>query len=193
MDNKKRLVNTLHEYYRLYEKADLRDNDYRFHMEQSISELIGVLDYFGDRKFENFIELGGSYGGSFWVYSTLLCKPGSKLIVTDRNSRVKGLQLVVNALNEKGFKAKWYCQPNLEIKKVMNFQVELLHIDAFHTYEAVKEDFKTFAPLVNKGGFILFHDAATQPGVTQLMREIPVTNIIEAKVGFHCGIGILKR
>lgn len=59
--------------------------------------------------------------------------------------------------------------------------VDLLFLDAEHSYEATKEAFELYAPKVKKGGHIIFHDAwghlgerenAPWPGVTQFCREL---------------------
>ncbi len=71
--------------------------------------------------------------------------------------------------------------------------VELLHIDAGHTYEAIKDDFFAWIPKMRKGGIILIHDTVCMGpglGVNEFYNEIkdlfPSFNMTNAY-----GLGVL--
>lgn len=52
-------------------------------------------------------------------------------------------------------------------------QIDMMFIDADHSYEGVKLDVDSWAPFVKSGGYLYFHDADdTSPGVEQLVREL---------------------
>jgi hypothetical protein len=71
--------------------------------------------------------------------------------------------------------------------------IDLLHIDGFHSYEAIKEDFETWLPKVSPDGIILLHDIHVRRntfGVYKFWQEIKTQFKTIEFVGSH-GLGVV--
>ena len=70
--------------------------------------------------------------------------------------------------------------------------IDLLHIDGFHTWEAVYHDFETYRPLVRQGGLILFHDVRTHfPEMRRFWRRTAL-KYEHYRVPYSHGLGIIR-
>lgn len=75
--------------------------------------------------------------------------------------------------NTKGLDIEPYRQTSLEMAKAKWHKLDLIHIDAEHTYDAVLSDIKAWWPHLRDGGVMSFHDfnAAGFPDVTAAIRD----------------------
>ena len=127
------------------------------------------------------VELGVDYGYSTFVFANALKGSNGtingidwfkgdahasyrntyKLIIDniDKNN-VKNINIIKGDFNEES--KKW------------NKDIDILHIDGFHTYDAVKNDYNNWNRFV-KNGVILFHDVSIRRkgfGVYKFFREV---------------------
>lgn len=84
------------------------------------------------------------------------------------------------------------------VEEFKDNSIDILHIDGLHTYEAVKHDFETWLPKVNKEtGIILFHDISEKRkdfGVYKLWDELKSKySTIEFTHSHGLGILFLKE
>lgn len=79
-------------------------------------------------------------------------------------------------------------------EKFKDNSIDILHIDGLHTYDAVKHDFETWLPKVNKkNGIILFHDVCEKTngfGVYRLWEELKEKYHTLTFEQYH-GLGVL--
>ncbi|MNC62469.1 hypothetical protein D3C75_1124950 [compost metagenome] len=71
--------------------------------------------------------------------------------------------------------------------------IDLLHIDGFHTYEAVRHDYETWLPKLAPNGVILFHDIEARYvgfGVYRFWDELILQHPAVKFEHYH-GLGVL--
>ena len=80
-----------------------------------------------------------------------------------------------------------------DVVKNWDKKIDILHIDGFHTYDAVKNDFETWIKFLSPNGVILLHDTMVENevfGVSKFFKEInlPKTNFKNSN-----GLGVVSR
>ena len=73
--------------------------------------------------------------------------------------------------------------------------IDLLHIDGFHTFEAVENDFRSWLPKVKENGLVLLHDICVQErdfGVWKFWEQIS-REFSSCALSFGNGLGILQK
>lgn len=128
-------------------------------------------------KPSRILELGTHYGCSFFAFlqaSKDLARDTEHFAVDtwlgEEHAGLYGeevFELVGRTVKE--------CFPNQKVRilrktfdealaDVADGSIDLLHIDGFHSYEAVRHDFTTWLPKLSGAGVVLFHDIAPSSG-----------------------------
>ena len=116
-----------------------------------------------------FVELGTHHGFSYFV----ACQTVQELGLSTRSYAVdnwvgdphagkfdESVYEGVLALNEqyKDFSTLLKMSFLETLAQVSDASVNLLHIDGFHTYDAVRQDFETWLPKMQQNGVVILHD-----------------------------------
>lgn len=136
---------------------------------------------------EVFVELGTHKGASYWAFcqSIELNKLTTKCFAVDTWAGDEHAGQYSDEIYGK-FKRYHDRQPwqfstllrmtfDQALDNFADRSIDLLHIDGFHTYEAVKHDFETWRPKLSDQAVVLFHDVANRKegfGVWRLMEEL---------------------
>lgn len=73
------------------------------------------------------------------------------------------------------FSAPLRCTFDEALQYMLDASIDLLHIDGFHTYEAVRHDFEAWRPKLSERAVVLFHDTNVRAGnfgVCRLWEEL---------------------
>ena len=175
------------------------------------SEIRCLLKEVGQLRPRRLLEIGTARGGTFFLLSRAAA-PDATLISLDLPDPAEKWMGVTSFLlprlllpGQSGhFVRADSHAPETEAKissLLGGSQLDLLFIDADHSYEAVKQDFDMYSELVRPGGMVAFHDIAVQldkrdSEVDRFWGEVkerfPHQEFIEDVNQGWAGIGILR-
>lgn len=121
------------------------------------------------------VELGRYVGGSTYIIAAAMLN-GSKLSSYDNHSKLETTndgETIDNSLDK-------YINDSFPLKTInialrkdeRKERIDLLFIDANHSYEHVLFDFNDWSKWINKGGHVLFHDSITEIGVKKVINMV---------------------
>lgn len=152
-----------------------------------------------------FLELGTHNGNSYFAFCQTIneLNLNSKAFAVDlwkgdEHAGYYGNEVFdyVNSINEQNFSNfSILLKMSFDdaLKEFKNESIDLLHIDGYHTYEAVKHDFESWLPKMSKKGVIILHDTKVLErsfGVWKFMDEIK-DNYISFEFDHGYGLGII--
>jgi predicted O-methyltransferase YrrM len=165
--------------------------DYGFLAPMQIpTEVIGMLEAVEKLSPQTVLEIGTAKGGTLFLLSRAAA-PDALLISVDLPGGRFGGQLARLPVLR-----RWMLKRTILARQTVRFvpadshkketletverllqgrALDVLFIDADHTYESVKRDFEMYSPLVAPGGLIIFHDIACRLasyGVSRLWEEV---------------------
>jgi hypothetical protein len=120
------------------------------------------------------VELGTQRGASYFCFcqSVLDHALSTRCFAVDTwrgdehtQSYDEGIYEDVRSYNEAhyaGFSSLYRMYFDEALAHFTDESIELLHIDGYHTYEAVRHDFESWYPKLKPGGIALFHDVAAR-------------------------------
>ena len=146
---------------------------------------------------KRIVEIGVDYGYSLFNFAKMY--PEAEVIGIDPFGWENGLDGTNHSDAEEWVESHLSKYPNVKIiketseeaRKHFDQKIDILHIDADHQYDSVKNDFELFSPLVINNGAILFHDITSYPNdIGKFFNEIDGTKY---RIWEHNGLGILIK
>lgn len=166
-------------------------------IQQVPDEIVGCLDYLYQNlhKVTNYMEVGAAGGGVAYLVNVVLSP--DKTIIVDNNQHSAHVHRK-NSLN--GFNVTEFIG-NSQGKEAHDFvsslqcKIDLLFIDADHSYSGVKTDTANFIEFVNSGGYIMFHDGIICHGVNTWVEELKKDPQVKhiTRFGTRLGIDLFQK
>lgn len=168
-------------------------------IESEISDLFNIVKNLNPKV---ICEIGTDRGGTLYLWSKAIQPDGLIISIDLPRTYRKPLNRFfrssffetqrIHFLRENSQSAE--CQ--MSVQKILNGRkIDFLFIDADHSYEGVKKDFKLYSDFVRKSGLVAFHDILDECGVDKFWSEVRPyykhMEIVEDYKQRCAGIGVL--
>jgi len=168
-------------------------------IESEISDLFNIVKNLNPKV---ICEIGTDRGGTLYLWSKAIQPDGLIISIDLPRTYRKPLNRFfcssffetqrIHLLRENSQSAE--CQ--MSVQKILNGRkIDFLFIDADHSYEGVKKDFKLYSDFVRKSGLVAFHDILDECGVDKFWSEVRLhyrhMEIVEDYKQRCAGIGVL--
>ena len=146
-------------------------------IQQCADEIESLISFVGNQKFNHLAEIGSDEGGSIWLYANLFAAENAVITIVDQEIKPV-LSAVVQTIKSR-----------LPVRVVLIYglskdvyldDVDFLHIDGDHSYEATHRDYVRNYAHVLPGGLILLHDTNLWEGPIKVKEELQgnITNFV---------------
>jgi predicted O-methyltransferase YrrM len=151
-------------------------------------EIIGLLERLSEQPPRSIVELGTARGGTLFLLTRVAAHDATLVSVDMADGPFGGGYPRTHAPLLKSFarerqtihliRGDTHSPATFDrVRQAVGAPIDLLFIDADHTYEGVRGDYEMYAPLVASGGLIGFHDIVEGPheavgDVPRFWREI---------------------
>lgn len=169
-------------------------------IQQVPEEYVEYLWFLKTNNFKHYLNVGVGNGGSFLV-ETYIQNNLETSTAIDNSSYWHGTQkeLITTKVewlkNNINTHIEFHDVDSKQWLPTCNNKYDIIFIDGDHSYEGVKQDCVNSLPLLNDGGYLIFHDIASTacPGVVQLWKDIKHDQCLEFINSNTCGIGVWKK
>jgi hypothetical protein len=184
-----------------YLTSDKVKEEYKIDISEKESAWVGHYDFAIDMvkllKPKVTVELGVDWGFSMFTfaYSKIGEVYGIDWFQGDphaglRDTKEHVLELYKNLKDKYGISTNIIKGDFTDISTIWTKEIDILHIDGFHSYESVKQDFQNWSKFITTSGVVLFHDVEIFDGVSRFFTELDGYKLIKSG---SCGLGIWTR
>jgi predicted O-methyltransferase YrrM len=169
-------------------------------LQQVPQEYVELLWFLKNQKAETYLNVGIGKGGSFMT-EVFIQENLKRAVAVDNASywgsdQQQAIERNLTWLKENTTaEVEFHNCNSVYYLTTCKEKFDIIFIDGDHSYEGVKKDYDNALPLLNEGGYIVFHDINSHacPGVVKIWNDIKDKNSIEFIDSNTCGIGVWKN